>query len=55
MKESQELKNIEKVFDDLFPINRSITGEGLRQTLKYIKEIFPRSRNQISKFRSKGF
>ena len=24
---------------DLFPINRSITGEGVRQTLKYIKEI----------------
>ena len=40
VKESQELKNIEKVFDDLFPINRSITGEGLRQTLKYIKRNF---------------
>ena len=24
---------------DLFPINRSITGEGVRQTLKYIKKI----------------
>lgn len=26
---------------DLFPLNRSITGEGLRQTLKYFKNIVP--------------
>jgi aminopeptidase-like protein len=26
---------------DLFPINRSITGQGLRETLKYIKSILP--------------
>ena len=26
---------------DLFPINRSITGKGVRQTLHYIKEIIP--------------
>jgi aminopeptidase-like protein len=26
---------------DLFPINRSITGPGVRQTLKYIKNLFP--------------
>lgn len=27
---------------DLFPINRSITGQGLRDTLKYIKDILPK-------------
>jgi len=27
--------------EDLFPINRSITGEGVRKTLKYIKNIIP--------------
>ena len=26
---------------DLFPINRSITGKGVRDTLKYIKNILP--------------
>ena len=26
---------------ELFPINRSITGEGVRQTLEYIQEILP--------------
>lgn len=26
---------------DLFPINRSITGQGLRETLLYIKSIVP--------------
>ena len=31
---------IDKVFSDLFPINRSITGEGVDQTLEYIIEHF---------------
>ena len=31
----------EKWFDDLFPLHRSITGEGNRQTLEYIEKIIP--------------
>ena len=34
----------QEMFDwavDLFPINRSITGDGVRQTLQYIKNIIP--------------
>ena len=30
-----------QICKDLFPINRSITGEGVRQTLSYIKNILP--------------
>ena len=26
---------------DLFPLNRSLTGEGNRETLKYLKNIIP--------------
>ena len=39
------MKNIgQEMYDwavDLFPINRSITGNGVRQTLNYIKDIVP--------------
>ncbi len=33
--------NMYKWADELFPINRSITGEGARQTLNYIRAIIP--------------
>jgi aminopeptidase-like protein len=39
------MKNIEQeMYDwavDLFPINRSLTGDGVRKTLNYIKDIIP--------------
>jgi aminopeptidase-like protein len=34
-------KKIESYFDRLWPINRSLTGEGNRETLKIISEIIP--------------
>lgn len=34
-------KQMYKWIEDLFPINRSITGSGLRETLYYIKKIVP--------------
>ncbi len=34
-------KAMYKWASDLFPINRSITGDGVRKTLEYIKEIVP--------------
>ena len=30
-------KEIDQIFNDLFPINRSITGQGVKETLSYIK------------------
>ena len=39
MKNLEEI-NLMKIAKDLFPINRSITGKGVVDTLKYIKKIF---------------
>ena len=33
-------ERIEKVFADLFPINRSLTGKGVHETLNYLLENF---------------
>ena len=46
--------NIKKIYNfaanKLFPLNRSITGRGTLQTLKYIKDIFPKLK--INKIKS---
>jgi len=34
-------EKIYKIIEDLFPINRSLTGEGVRETLNYIKKQIP--------------
>lgn len=33
--------NLYQFVEDLFPLNRSLTGNGVRQTLNYIKDIIP--------------
>ena len=33
---------IDRAFQDLFPLNRSLTGEGVRKTLRDIKKILPK-------------
>ena len=35
------MQQIDKYLKRLFPINRSITGSGIRQTLSILKEIIP--------------
>ncbi|TDX58936.1 DUF4910 domain-containing protein [Orenia marismortui] len=47
MKEEQEIKEIEKLFDRLFPINRSITGSGLRKSLAILNEYLPLERFSV--------
>ncbi|MFD2442705.1 DUF4910 domain-containing protein [Bacillus sp. CGMCC 1.16607] len=37
----EELQQMDQLFDLLYPINRSITGEGVRQTFNILKEIIP--------------
>ena len=37
----REMAEMDRLFDRLFPICRSITGEGLRQTLKILSEYLP--------------
>jgi aminopeptidase-like protein len=34
-------KRIYKIMEDLYPINRSLTGHGVRQTLKYLSRFIP--------------
>lgn len=36
-----EAQNAEKLFDELFPILRSITGEGIRKSLEIVKKFMP--------------
>lgn len=36
-----ELKQIDELFERLFPIMRSITGEGLRETIRILQEYIP--------------
>ena len=39
--EINESKSIQKSLEDLFPLNRSLTGDPNRETLSYLKEIIP--------------
>jgi aminopeptidase-like protein len=39
--DTQEFNLLDRVFDDLFPICRSITGLGIEQSLEYFKQYMP--------------
>lgn len=41
LKDNKEFKEMDRLFDRLFPICRSITGPGLRQTLSILNEYLP--------------
>ena len=41
--------------EELFPINRSITGPGVRETLRYIKKYLPQLTIKYIKSGSKSF
>lgn len=36
-----DVNEIESYFDRLWPLNRSLTGEGNRQTIKILSELVP--------------
>ena len=38
---SEELKEMDALFDELFPIMRSITGEGVRETIRILQKHIP--------------
>lgn len=38
---SEELKQMDELFDELFPIMRSITGEGVRETIQILQKHIP--------------
>ena len=41
-------KKLETYFDRLWPINRSLTGNGNRETLTVLQEIIPLETHEIS-------
>jgi len=47
MKISEEVNLANKLFDELFPINRSITGDGVRKTLLKLSEIVALDINEV--------
>lgn len=44
----EELLQTDELFNKLFPNNRSITGNGARETLTILNEIVPIKINEIS-------
>lgn len=47
--------DIEEIFVDLFPLNRSLTGEGNRVTLEYLRRIVPKLQIRSVKSQTKLF
>ena len=47
MSATSELKLIRLMLDDLFPITRSLSGPGNRQTLAYLQDIIPLTTSEI--------
>tara|TARA_Y100000385_G_C12814857_1_gene517726 strand:+ start:199 stop:606 length:408 start_codon:yes stop_codon:yes gene_type:complete len=43
----KDLALVEELFEILFPINRSITGNGVRETLKILNDVVPIKINEV--------
>ena len=43
----KDLALVEELFETLFPINRSITGNGVRETLKILNDVVPIKINEV--------
>ena len=43
----KDLALVEELFEILFPINRSITGNGVRETLKILNDVVPNKINEV--------
>ena len=48
-------ENMFKLAKELWPINRSITGEGIRTSLNIIKKYFTKIKNSLCEVRNKVF
>lgn len=42
-----EIKKMDRLFDNLFPITRSITGSGVRKSLDILSDYIPLKREYI--------
>ena len=49
------VKKVDKILNDLFPLNRSLTGSGVFETFKYIKKFLPGAKINYLKSGTKVF
>ena len=49
------VKKVDKILNDLFPLNRSLTGSGVLKTFEYIKKFLPDAKIKYLKSGTKVF